>query len=723
MGKIRKKTSKRGTTHEKVKRKHQIKESKRKVRKAAKKSPQWKSKTPKDPGIPNNFPYKDEILAEIAEERRLAAESKERKKEERKAIRAKAKAGPQSDDSESEGEGSANEASTLSTPATDAFNGILSLSGGSSITKSKKDKSKAATVEDEDEVEDPPALVNPDLPNLQSVLDKADVVIELLDARDPMSYRSSQLEGLVAGKGNKKLLFVLNKIDMCPREPLAAWASFLRSSHPTLLFRSSSAFISEAPSMLDPALVSKSKGKAKAPADDAWGEEAVLSLLKQWAEEKENREGAATEPLQVAVIGVTNSGKSAFINSLVHSSAFPTYSPATATTSSSPTTTLYAQETTLTLPQSASHVTLIDTPGVSWQPRAEPKSEEAQKFRAHDILVRSRGRVDKMKDPVPAVEHIVSRSEPEDLMLVYNLPAFSRGDTSTFLSGVARSSGFLKKGGVLDLTAAARIVLRDWSTGKLQRISMPPTSSKSIPTVDELANALSELYTTADSAVLSQVRTKKEMRKADGLVKMASGTVDERELELEKVWVGLEPDSEEEDEDEDEDAEGEDDLMDVDETEAPSGEEDPMSDDMGGDEEEEEENEEPTPPPSPKFSKRKRPSAPTKSSSSAGPPSKKVAFSNKPLPPSSSASASTTPKSRAEKRGDRSSITTPSEQPKSALKSSTKPSKVSAKGSTKAAGVKRAVANAPSKKAAGVAVAANAAGSGGGDAYDFGKFF
>lgn len=62
---------------------------------------------------------------------------------------------------------------------------------------------------------------------------------------------------------------------------------------------------------------------------------------------------------------------------------------------------------------------------------------------------------------------------------------------------------------------------------------------------------------------------------------MASGTVDEREPELEKVWVGLEPDSEEEDEDGDGDAEGEDDLMDVDEEmEAPSGEEDPMSDDM-----------------------------------------------------------------------------------------------------------------------------------------------
>lgn len=94
---------------------------------------------------------------------------------------------------------------------------------------------------------------------------------------------------------------------MCPREPLAAWASLLRSSHPTLLFRSSSAFLPEAPTaLLDPSLAAKSKGKSKVPTDDAWGEEAVLSLLRQWAEEKAKREGAATEPLQVAIVGVTN---------------------------------------------------------------------------------------------------------------------------------------------------------------------------------------------------------------------------------------------------------------------------------------------------------------------------------------------------------------------------------------------------------------------------------
>lgn len=122
------------------------------------------------------------------------------------------KAGPQPEDGDSEDEGSANEADGLATPATDAFNGILRLSGASSISQSKKDKGKAAAVEVEDEAEGAPTLVNPDLPNLQSVLDKADVVIELLDARDPMSYRSSQLEELVAGKENQKLLLVLNKI-------------------------------------------------------------------------------------------------------------------------------------------------------------------------------------------------------------------------------------------------------------------------------------------------------------------------------------------------------------------------------------------------------------------------------------------------------------------------------------------------------------------------------
>ena len=85
-------TSKRASTNDRAKVRHKVKETKRKKARAAKKNPQWKSRqsfflflfdnesdffflvgTPKDPGIPNEFPYKDQLLAEIAEQRRMVS--------------------------------------------------------------------------------------------------------------------------------------------------------------------------------------------------------------------------------------------------------------------------------------------------------------------------------------------------------------------------------------------------------------------------------------------------------------------------------------------------------------------------------------------------------------------------------------------------------------------------------------------------------------------------
>jgi nuclear GTP-binding protein len=53
------------------------------------------------------------------------------------------------------------------------------------------------------------------------------------------------------------------------------------------------------------------------------------------------------------------------------------------------------------------------------------------------------------------VAHIVSRADTEDLMLFYNLPAFSKGDTDAFLSGLARSNGMVKKVRVYLLSSEA----------------------------------------------------------------------------------------------------------------------------------------------------------------------------------------------------------------------------------------------------------------------------
>lgn len=141
-------------------------------------------------------------------------------------------------------------------------------------------------------------------------------MIEVLDARDPLSHRSRALEARVASKEGQKLLLVLNKIgacahlskglvisadrstiDVCAREPTAAWAAHLRLEHSTLLFRVASSFL--APTVThDP---KKGKGKNKEPSDDAWGLDAVSQLLGQWAQEK-----TGDGPLHVAVVGLTN---------------------------------------------------------------------------------------------------------------------------------------------------------------------------------------------------------------------------------------------------------------------------------------------------------------------------------------------------------------------------------------------------------------------------------
>ncbi|KAK5675454.1 nuclear GTP-binding protein nug1 [Elasticomyces elasticus] len=84
---IGKPQSKRGT----VRLRHKIEKAsvakQAKGRKEAKKNPQWKSRIAKDPGIPNQFPYKAKVLAEIEEARRRKTEEAQRRKDVAKAQR------------------------------------------------------------------------------------------------------------------------------------------------------------------------------------------------------------------------------------------------------------------------------------------------------------------------------------------------------------------------------------------------------------------------------------------------------------------------------------------------------------------------------------------------------------------------------------------------------------------------------------------------------------
>ncbi|TFK56257.1 hypothetical protein OE88DRAFT_1652921 [Heliocybe sulcata] len=584
MPRIRKRTSKRGTTHQREKIKRKVSETRRKAKKAGKKDVTWKTKNPKDPGIPNNFPYKDQILAEIEKNRREAEEAKQKQKDARKA--AKVAASTEQDEAEGSESG---------------FDAVNTLKASATTAKAKK--TVAQTVDDDDDV---PVLINRDLPNLKSVLDKADVVLEVLDVRDPLPFRSERLETLVKeGSSEKRIIMVLNKIDTVPRESVSSWAKHVRADHPTFLLRSASAFLPSNPSL------AASSGKTKPPVDDGVGADALLEHLGRLASDR-----SGDEPLVVAVVGLANAGKSAMINTLAKSAAFPVYKlPSLSAPPQGPTTTTYAQE--LTPSAGEKKIRFIDTPGLAW----ESGSADSEERRITDILLRSRGRIDKLKDPEPAVEYIVKHAEHEDLMLSYNLPAFIRGDTKGFLAGVARVNGLVKKAGVIDHATAARTVLRDWSTGKFARYTNPPSS-----------HAEQEQHVDDFKHVLDTLKTRKELVKSVSLVKMIPGAMEDRMPVLEENWIGEE--GEEEDE-EDEEAE-EDELVEEDEEVDSDVEE--LS---GGDEDEDDDEEIPAPAPG----KRKRTE---KASTRKAPPTKKISFA--PLPKESkqarrAVSAPTTQKS------------------------------------------------------------------------------
>jgi tRNA U34 5-carboxymethylaminomethyl modifying GTPase MnmE/TrmE len=78
---------------------------------------------------------------------------------------------------------------------------------------------------------------------LNTLITASDVVIEVLDARDPYSYRSRALENNVISQ-KKKLIFILNKTDLVARyvndlktsENAIKWGKVLRRDHPTIVY-------------------------------------------------------------------------------------------------------------------------------------------------------------------------------------------------------------------------------------------------------------------------------------------------------------------------------------------------------------------------------------------------------------------------------------------------------------------------------------------------------
>ena len=299
------------------------------------------------------------------------------------------------------------------------------------------------------------------LRSLKKVIESSDVILQVLDARDPLGTRiHSAIESGILSHFDKRMVLVLNKIDLIPKSNVNDWLTYLRKGHPTVALKAGTTQ-SRSNESGKSSGVGQTKGENALNSSLAVGVDGLLQLLKNYARssgEKSKKKNKTC--ITVGIIGYPNVGKSSILNSLKRFRAVGVSSRPGFTTS--------LQEVVLD-----KNIRLIDSPGVVFD-------DDTSKLGAGAIL-RNGIDADSIDDPIPAIQELLERCTMESLMMTYNVPAFPQGPEGvmTFLAMVARTKGRVLKGGIPDKTMAARLVLKDWNKGKIPYYSVPPNDNSS----------------------------------------------------------------------------------------------------------------------------------------------------------------------------------------------------------------------------------------------------
>eukprot|EP00916_Digyalum_oweni_P015405 GHVL01025211.1.p1 GENE.GHVL01025211.1~~GHVL01025211.1.p1 ORF type:complete len:417 (+),score=75.74 GHVL01025211.1:28-1278(+) len=279
---------------------------------------------------------------------------------------------------------------------------------------------------------------------LRKVIAMSDVIIEVLDARDPQGCRSAKIEKEIVGEG-KKLILLLNKVDLVPKEVVNLWVNHLKKEYPTMEFKAASNSAHRtihASSSLDAA----SPGLLKSGAH-VLGAEDLIQLIKNYSRSSSGGKLSLT----VGIIGYPNVGKSSVVNSLKRKAGVVKVGGEAGVTKT-------LQEVNLD-----SKIKLVDSPGVLF---------EGSQGDVNCVL-RNTIKLSTVQNPVWIVEELIKRISKLDLIKHFKMSMFK--EPQEFLGIIARSRGLLKKGGRPNFDSAARVVIQEWTSGKLRYHTLPPS--------------------------------------------------------------------------------------------------------------------------------------------------------------------------------------------------------------------------------------------------------
>lgn len=260
---------------------------------------------------------------------------------------------------------------------------------------------------------------------MQEDIKLIDLVIELLDARVPLASRNPDIDELAKGKAR---LILLNKADLADPTATSSWKDY---------FKKQGCFVVT--------LDARSRKNMNEITDVIM--EACAKKI-----ERDRARGIKNRPVRAMVVGIPNVGKSTFINSYA--------GKASAKTGNKPGVTKGKQWIRLN-----KNVELLDTPGILW-----PKFEDPD-IGLHLACVGS------IKDELLHAEElsmvlmsIIRKHYPGTLANRYGL---AEGiDTAQMLAQIADGRNCVLRGGEPDYTKAARILIDDFRSGTLGRISL-----------------------------------------------------------------------------------------------------------------------------------------------------------------------------------------------------------------------------------------------------------
>ncbi|CAK1552840.1 unnamed protein product [Leptosia nina] len=413
-----KKPSKRQPARLRYKIEKKVKDHNRKVKKEAKKQP--KSKKHKPIQIPNECPFKEDILKEVEAVKKHKEEEKQKRRElikleKQKKLEEKKNVNVDMDTlvANAEARGKVH----------DAFKSNDNVSDD--IGKDRQQENSLKTYYRE----------------FKRVITEAEVILEVVDARDPLGTRCTQVEEAVRESG-KRLVIVLNKADLVPRENLTAWLKYLRRFAPAVPFKAST---QDQQHNLGRKKMKHIVKEKEMKGSACVGAELLMSLLGNYCRNK----GIKTS-ITVGVVGLPNVGKSSIINSLNRSRA--------CNVGSTPGVTKQMQTVQLD-----SKIKILDSPGIVFHSGSETDAT---------VALKNAIRVGALKDPVTPANAILQRANKHTLVALYCIPEFST--PQEFYASLASRMGRFKRGGVPDQEAAARILLNDWNTGKVRYFTEPP---------------------------------------------------------------------------------------------------------------------------------------------------------------------------------------------------------------------------------------------------------